>query len=418
VPFFPKLHLSERPLLILLAAVQFTHIMDFMIMMPLGPMLMRELAISPAQFSVLIAAYTMVAGIIGLLVAPFIDRFDRRGVLVVSYAGFIAGTYCCATAETVTALLVARALCGAFGGVSNATILAIVGDRVPAERRGAAMGIIMTSFSAAAAFGVPFGLFLAQRFRWETPFFFLVGIALTVEVLLLVSLPHVRGHLADGPPESWKNFLSLLADRNAWRALLLMVSLVFGHFTIIPFLSPHLVFNLKLPESDLALVYVLGGLLTIITAPYIGRLSDRLGRAKVFTGVVCVAAVIIGLLTHAGPLPVPVTLLMTGLFFVFASGRYVPAQAVLASAVSSSRRGAFMSLTACTRDFCTGLAAIMAGRVVLRTPDALLHVNWLGWLAVAVSLLSIWLIRRVKAVHEPLPSAIHSGVPMGVTAEG
>ena len=418
MPFFPKLHLSERPLLILLAAVQFTHIMDFMIMMPLGPMLMRNHAISPAQFSLLIAAYTMMAGIVGLLVAPIIDRFDRRRVLVVAYAGFIVGTYCCATAETVTALLLARALCGAFGGVSNATILAIVGDLVPAQRRGAAMGIIMTSFSAAAAFGVPFGLFLAQRFRWETPFFLLVGIALAVEVLLLVSLPHVRGHLAGGPPESWANFLSLLSDGNAWRALLLVVSLVFGHFTIIPFLSPHLVFNLKLPERHLALVYVLGGLMTIITSPYIGRLSDRLGRAKVFTAVVCVATVIIALLTHAGPLPVPATILMTGLFFVFASGRYVPAQAVLTSAVSSSRRGAFMSLTACTRDFCTGLAAIMAGRVVLRTPDALLHVNWLGWLAVAVSLLSIWLIRQVKAVHEPLPSAILSGVPMGVTAEG
>lgn len=392
--------------------------MDFMIMMPLGPMLMRKLAISASQFSLLIAAYTMTAGMVGLLVAPFIDRFDRRRVLVIAYVGFIVGTYCCATSETVATLLVARAVCGAFGGVSNATILAIVGDIVPLQRRGAAMGIIMTSFSAAAAFGVPFGLFLAQQFRWETPFFLLVGIAVAVEMLLLVFLPHVRGHLVNGPPESWKNFLSLLSDGNAWRALLLMVALVFGHFTIIPFLSPHLVFNLKLPESYLALVYVLGGLLTIVSAPCIGQLSDRRGRNNVFTGVVCIAVVIIFLLTHAGPLPIPVTILMTGLFFVFASGRYVPAQAVLTSAVSSSRRGAFMSLTACTRDFCTGLAAIMAGRVVLRTPDALLHVNWLGWLTVAVSLLSIWLIRKVKAVDEPLPPANQSGVPMGVTAEG
>lgn len=418
MPHISKPHITERNLLILLAAVQFTHIMDFMIMMPLGPMLMRQLAISASQFSSLIAAYTMTAGVIGLLVAPFIDRFDRRRVLVVAYVGFIVGTYCCATSESVGGLIVARAVCGAFGGVSNATILAIVGDLVPAQRRGAAMGIIMTSFSAAAAFGVPFGLFLAQSFRWETPFFLLVGIAIVVEALLLIFLPHVRGHLLNGPPESWKNFMSLLSDGNAWRALLLMVSLVFGHFTIIPFLSPHLVFNLKLPESYLALVYVLGGLLTIITAPYIGRLSDRLGRARVFTGVVLAAVVVIFVLTHAGPMPAAGTLALTGLFFVFASGRYVPAQAVLTSAVPSSRRGAFMSLTACTRDFCTGLAAILAGRVVIRTPDALLHVGWLGWLAVGVSLLSIWLIRRVKAVHEQVPSANQSGVPMGVTAEG
>lgn len=385
-------------MLVLLAAVQFTHIMDFMIMMPLGPMLMRELSLSAAEFSMLIAAYTVMAGIVGLATAPFIDRFDRRTVLLASYVGFIAGTYACAVSESAGSLLVARAVCGAFGGVANATLLAIVGDLVPAQRRGAAMGIVMTSFSAAAALGVPFGLFLAQQFRWETPFMLLVGIALVVEVLLFVFLPHVRGHLADGPPPSWKNFLSLLADGNAWRALLLTVSLVFGHFTIIPFLSPHLVFNLKLPESYLALVYVIGGALTIVTAPWIGRLSDRLGRAQVFTAVVCAAVVVVFLLTNAGPLPPAGTLVLTGLFFIFASGRYVPAQAVLTSAVTASRRGAFMSLTACTRDLCTGVAAVMAGKVVQRTPDALLHVNWLGWLAVSVSLLSVWLIRRVKVV--------------------
>ncbi len=385
-------------MLVLLAAVQFTHIMDFMIMMPLGPMLMRELSLSASEFSLLIAAYTMMAGIVGLATAPFIDRFDRRTVLLASYVGFIAGTYACAVSHSAGTLLVARALCGAFGGVANATILAIVGDLVPAQRRGAAMGIVMTSFSAAAAFGVPFGLFLAQQFQWETPFLMLVGIALLVEGLLFVFLPHVRAHLADGPPPSWKNFLALLTDGNAGRALLLTVSLVFGHFTIIPFLSPHLVFNLKLPEGYLALVYVIGGALTIVTAPWIGHLSDRLGRARVFTVVVCGAVVIVILLTNAGPLPVAGTLVLTGLFFIFASGRYVPAQAALASAVTASRRGAFMSLTACTRDLCTGVAAIMAGKVVLRTPDALLHVNWLGWLAVSVSLLSIWLIRRVKAV--------------------
>lgn len=417
MPFSPRFHLSERSLLVLLAAVQFTHIMDFMIMMPLGPQLMRDLSMTAAQFSELIAAYTIMAGVVGLLVAPFIDRFDRRTVLVTAYVGFILGTYGCASSNTVGGLMAARAVCGAFGGVSNATILAIVGDLVPAARRGAAMGIIMTSFSAAAAFGVPFGLFLAQRFRWETPFFLLVGIALVVEVLLLLSLPHVRGHLASGPPPSFRNFLTLLRDANAWRALLLMVSLVFGHFTIIPFLSPHLVFNMKLPEHLLALVYVLGGLLTIVTAPWIGRLTDRHGRAPVFTVLVSVAAVVIFLLTHAGPLPVAGTLLLTGLFFIFASGRYVPAQAVLTSAVPAARRGAFMSLSACTRDLFTGVASIMAGRVVVSTPAALLHVNWLGWLAVTVSLLSIWLIRRVKAVKEA-PPANESGVPLGVSAEG
>lgn len=396
----PRIALSEKPLLILLAGVQFTHIMDFMIMMPLGPMLMRELELSAASFSALIASYTVVSGVVGLLVAPFIDRFDRRSVLLLAYGGFIVGTAGCGLAESASSLLAARAVCGAFGGVSNATILAIVGDLVPGRRRGAAMGIIMTSFSAAAAFGVPFGLYLAQQSRWETPFLVIAACALLVQILLFLSLPHVKGHLAEGAPATFRNFVGLLADANAWRALLLMVALVFGHFTIIPFLSPHLVFNLRLPESHLALVYVIGGVLTIFTAPLVGRLTDRFGRARVFTVLVAIAAGIILALTHAGPLPVGGTLALTGLFFIFASGRYVPAQAVLTSAVPSIRRGAFMSLTACTRDLCTGAAAIMAGRVVVKAPGALLHVGWLGWIAALVSLLSIWLIRRVQVAGD------------------
>ncbi len=374
-------------------------------MMPLAPQLMRELSITAAGFSGLIASYTIAAGLVGLLVAPFIDRFDRRTVLVSCYAGFIAGTFACASADSAGGLLLARALCGAFGGVANAVVLAIVGDVIPAERRGAAMGIIMTSFSAAAALGVPFGLFLAQQFRWETPFLLLAALAAFVETLLIVFLPHVRGHLASGPPASWKNFRGLLSDGNAWWALLLMVALVFGHFTIIPFLSPHLVFNLKFPEEYLAGIYVVGGLLTIGTAPLIGRLADRHGRTRVFTWVVSFAALIIFALTHAGPLPPWATLALTGLFFIFASGRYVPAQAVLTSAVVASRRGAFMSLTSCTRDLCSGTAAMLAGRIVALEGGHLVGVRWLGWIAVLVSLLSIWLIRRVRAVREPARSS-------------
>lgn len=397
----PRFPLSEKPVLILLAAVQFTHIMDFMIMMPLGPMLMRELGLNAPAFSALIASYTILSGVVGLVTAPFIDRFDRRAVLLVCYAGFLVGTLGCGLAGSAGALMVARAVCGAFGGVSNATILAIVGDLVPGPRRGAAMGIVMTSFSAAAALGVPFGLFLAQQFRWETPFLLLAGIALAVEALLFLTLPHVRGHLVNGPVPSWRNFVRLLADGNAWRALVLVVALVFGHFTIIPFLSPHLVFNMAFPEKYLAVVYMIGGALTIVTAPWIGRLSDRLGRARVFTVLVGVAAVVILLLTHAGPLSMAGTLTLTALFFIFASGRYVPAQAVLTSAVPSGQRGAFMSLSACTRDFCTGLASVVAGRVVVSTPGGLLHVGWLGWIAVVFSLSALWLIRRVRVAPEP-----------------
>ena len=391
-------------LLVLLASVQFTHIMDFMIMMPLGPQLMRQLEISAAQFSGLISSYTITAGVIGLLAAPFMDRFDRRRVLVFSYIGFILGTYACATAHTTSGLLLARAICGAFGGVSNATIMAIVGDIVPPHRRGAAMGIVMTAFAAAAALGVPFGLYLAQHFRWETPFFLLVGISTVVEILLLLLLPSVRGHLADGVPASLKNFFALLRDANAGRALLFMSAMVFGHFSIIPFLSPHLVFNVGLPEKYLSLVYLVGGLATIVTSPIVGKLTDRHGPSNIFAVMIVSACVVIFVIANSSHLPVPLILILAALFFIFAGGRFVPGQAAMTLAVASKQRGAFMSLNSCTRDLCSGLSAMIGGAVVSRSAQGgLLHFNWLGWIAIGSSLLSIWLIRRVKVADHRKP---------------
>ena len=386
--------ISERPLLLLLAAVQFTHIVDFMILMPLGPQLMRDLHIGPGQFSALVAAYTISSGIVGLLIAPFIDRFDRRKLLLFAYAGFIAGTLACALSQNATTLLVARALCGAFGGLSISMVMSIIGDVVPAERRAAGMGIVMTAFSAAAAVGIPFGLKLAQLFRWEAPFFLLAGIASMVWMIAFLRLPPVRGHLRDG--HATRAFAELLRDKNAGRALLFMAAMVFGHFAIIPLLSPYLVANVGLPERDLFLVYFTGGVLTVFTAPYIGRLADRLGRFRVFSGLVVVACVVTLTITYSGRLPVWAVLVLGGSFFVFASGRFVPGQAIMTLAVPASRRGAFMSLSGSARDLTMGFTSSLGGWIVSREPSGqLANFHWLGWIAVGAGLLSVWLASRV-----------------------
>src|SRR5437667_9043489 len=208
---------SERSLLPLLAAVQFTHIVDFMILMPLGPQLMRELHIGPGHFSALVAAYTISSGVVGLLAAPFIDRFDRRKVLLLAYAGFTTGTLACALSQSSTALLAARALSGAFGGLSTAMVMATIGDVVPAERRAAGVGIVMTAFSVAAAVGIPFGLQLAQHWRWEAPVFMLAGLAGLMWMIAFLRLPAIRGHLENGNAK--RAFAELLRDANAGRAL-------------------------------------------------------------------------------------------------------------------------------------------------------------------------------------------------------
>ena len=272
--------LSERKLLLLLAAVQFTHIMDFMVMMPLGPQLMRDLAITPQQFGNLISSFALTAGIVGLASAPFMDRFDRRHLLLIAYAGFALGTLACGLSTTWNMLLVSRAICGAFGGVSGATIMAIVSDVVPPERRARGMGIIMTAFSAAAALGVPFGLKLAQWFCWEAPFLVVAGVAAVVWISLFRILPSVRGHLSENGHSPASDFLLLLKDANAWKGLALIASVVFSHFTIIPFLSPFLVGNTGLSETHLFLVYVIGGSVTVFSGPTMDGLRTDTGNSR------------------------------------------------------------------------------------------------------------------------------------------
>lgn len=396
----PKPLLSERSLLLLLAAVQFTQIMDFMVMMPLGPKLIAELNISPQQFGSLISSFAITAGVVGLSAAPFIDRFDRRHLLLFVYAGFTIGTLACGLSNSWAMLLVSRAVCGAFGGVSGATIMAIVADVVPPERRARGMGIIMTAFSVAAALGVPFGLKIAEWWRWEAPFLVVAGIAVVVWISLYRILPPVRAHLDDGKVKSSKDIFLLLKDMNAWRGLFLMMTLVFGHFTIIPFLSPFLVWNVGLPEKDLFLVYMVGGAVTVFTGPQIGKLADKHGRFFIYCILVAGACVVIRLLTSSGPRPEWQVLLLSGLFFMFASSRFIPSQATITMAVPPARRGAYMSLVACSRDLASGLTTSIGGVVVAEGANGkLMNYDRLGILAIIVSILSLWVFRQVKSVE-------------------
>lgn len=396
---------SERTILLILAAIQFTHIMDFMIMMPLAPMLMRELDLGAGQFSALVAAYSIAAGVVGLLSAPFIDRYDRRTLLLWVYAGFTVATLLCGLASDAHTLLIARAVGGAFGGISGSLCLTIVSDLIPPERRATGIGVVMTAFAVAAAIGVPVGLQLARLWQWRAPFYVVAAVGALVWYLVYRRVPPVRSHL-HADPHKGRAFQELLRDANAGRAILFMAVMVLGHFSIIPLLSPHLVGDLALPEKYLFLVYTIGGALSVVTAPRVGRLADRHGRQRVFTIMVLTASVVILIIANAGALPPWLTLTVTGLFFVFASGRFVPGQAIVTLAVPSSRRGAFLSLTSCARDLASGVSSTIGGWIVTKQPNGhLVHFNWLGWLAVGAGLLSIYLARHVRVNDTGAPKA-------------
>ena len=366
------MEMKERLILLLLTLLNFTHIMDFMILMPLGNYLMPYFNISSQQFSWLVAAYTFSAGISGFLAAFFVDRFDRKRVLLFAYAGFLIGTLCCAVAPAFEFLLIARVVAGLFGGLIGAQVLSIVADLVPYERRGAAMGMIMAAFSAASVFGVPFGLYIANLFNWHAPFFFVVILGTLLVPFLIKFLPKMADHVHDGR-ENKVGPVTLVADvfRNSSQlyALGLTASMMMGHFMIIPFINPFMEFNMGFSKTQTPLIYMVGGLLTIFTSPMIGRIADKLGKYNVFVVLILASIPLIALITNLPHIPFYFVLCITGAWFVVSAGRFIPAQAMISNVVPPERRGSFMSFNSSVQQLFVGFASVLAGLIVVKMPD-------------------------------------------------
>jgi len=358
----------EALLLLVLAAVQFTHIVDFMIIMPLGPTYLREMRLQPEEFGRVVGAYNVSAGIMSLLAARFLDRFGRKPVLLVLYAGFTAGTLLCAVAPDYPLLLAARTVAGAFGGVVAAVVMAIVGDAFPDARRGTATGIIMSAFSVASIAGVPLGLYLAEELGWNAPFTVLAGLSALVLLIAAGVLPPLRGHLGQvhaAPTSTW----AVLTDPDHLRAFGLTVALVLSTFTLVPHLATYLVVNAGLAQPELKFMYLCGGLATLVTLTFFGRLADRLGKLRVFRALALFTLIPILLITNlpAG-LPLAAVLALTTIFMISTSGRMVPAMALITASSAPRYRGSFMSLNTAVQHVASGLGAYLAG-TLLTQPD-------------------------------------------------
>ncbi len=390
--------LHERWLLILIAAIQFTVIVDFLIIMPLGPQYMRVFHILPSQFGLIVSAYAVSAGISGVAAGLFLDRIDRRPALIWLYFGFIVGTFLCALAPTYPLLVAARVVAGAFGGVAGALILAIVGDVVPEERRGAAMGVVMSSFSVASICGVPIGLMLASRLSWHVPFFGLAFLSALVWIAVLKILPSLRGHLKHVSEEhTIKRMLTVLLHPDHRMAFLFMAVMTTTGFLIFPYISNYMVANVGFTEKQLPLIYLAGGSFTIFSMNLIGRWADRAGKRLVFDWVSAIAVVAILGLTHLPRVPLVPAIAVTSFFMICMSGRMVPAMALMVGSIEPRYRGGFMSLNASVQQFSSGIAAYLGGRIMLQAPTGeILRFNWIGYLSVAGALGCIYLVRFLK----------------------
>ena len=392
---------KEKLLLYTLATIQFTAIMDFMIVMPLGPQLMRLFDINPSQFGIIVSSYTFAAGFTGLVGAFFIDRFDRKTALLFNYIGFSIGTILCALAPTYEWLVAARIVTGLFGGVMGALVMSIVGDVVPEFRRATAMGIVMASFSVASIFGVPFGLFLANWAGWHMPFYFLGFMGLIVSGIIYKIVPSVNTHLTKERPSPVQVLKNVFGSTPQVRALMFMFVLVLGQFSVIPYISPYLVANVGFPESNLTYMYLLGGCATIFTSPFIGRMADKYGKPKIFTIMALLSIIPLITTTHMPHAPVWVVLTFSTLFFVFISGRMVPSMALITSTVPPQHRGSFMSINSSAMQLGSGVASFLSGMVIAKAPTGeILNYSFVGYGSVAFTLLAIFLALKIKPVSQ------------------
>jgi multidrug resistance protein len=388
-------------ILLLLALINFTNILDFMVMMPLGPQLKRTFDLGPSEWSLLIASYALSAFVSGVAAIFFIDKFDRKKFLLITYVFFIFGTFLCAIAKSYEALLFGRIIAGIFGGTIASIVLAIVGDTTPPEKRATAMGIVMAGFSAAAALGVPFGIYFGTIYNWHMPFYAIVVLGVITTAMIYFIIPNITSHIAIGGKISgWTNIKKSFADKNQLIALLFMVVILFGQFSIIPFLSPYMVANVGFTENDLLYIYLFGGVVSIFSSAIIGKLSDKFGKLRVFTILLFLSLIPIVIVTNLGQTPLGIVLFVTTLFFIFAGGRMIPATAIVLSTAPPQSRGAFMSIRSAVQQLGAGVAGLIAGLIVVENPDGTYsNYQYVGYIAVAMSLLSLWLIKKIVAKY-------------------
>lgn len=395
---------EEDRLLYLLALAFFAHIMDFIIMMPLGDELMRKLTISPGQFSFLISIYSIFAGVMGFISAMFMDKYDRKHVLMVTLIGFTLGTYWCGFAQNYHSLLMARAFTGAFGGVTGGIIMSIVSDVIPFSRKGRAMGIISGAFSVASIAGVPFGLFLFTTFGdWHIPFLFFGLVSTITTTIAFFYIPNVNSHIVLGKGFKSPTLLigNVIKDKNQSNALIWTFILIVGHFIIIPFIAPSLIRNSGFDANRVPLIYLIGGFFTIFASIYAGKLSDKIGSKKVYLYMVLFSFFPILLLTHLGKINIIGSFFVTSLFFIFASARMIPANTLVTSSVNSTTRGSFMALRSCVIELGEGTAALIGGQIIIENPNGTFsNYNYLGYISVLLGLITLIFAFRAKVVTE------------------
>lgn len=387
---------SESSFVFLLSLIQFTHILDFMIMMPLGRNFESEFEITPKEFSILISSYTYSAFFAGIMSSLFIDRFNRRTTALFLYSGFIFGTLLCGIANSYWILFAGRILSGAFGGIISSVIFSFVGDLIPEERRGRATGVIMAAFSASAVIGVPLSLKISGLFGWNAIFLSIVFISFLILLGMYLILPQVA--LKQNKEESnLQGLKTIVRSKRYLPSYLLIASVILGGFTVIPFFAPYLERNVGVSKDHLSLIYLIGGSITFFSARWIGSLSDRYGKKRMFYILVPLACIPILFFTNLKPGPLLLTIVCTSGFISLVSARLIPAMALITSAVDQKQRGKFMTIVSAIQNLASGVGATLGGSILtvkdIHSPYQNFEV--VGILAVLFNVAALFFVSKV-----------------------
>ncbi len=397
IPFTPY----QKFVIFILAVTQFSVILDFMVMSPLGDLLMKALALKPSQFGIAVSGYAFSAGLSGLLTAGYADKFDRKKLLLFFYTGFIAGTFLCSLAGSYEALLAARIVTGLFGGVIGSISLAIIADLFDIHHRGRVMGFVQMGFGASQVLGIPFSLYLANLWGWRAPFLFVVVLAAVVLALIFFKLKPVTAHLAiQSERSAFRHLLHAFSKQNYRIGFLATALLSIGGFMMMPFGSAFAINNLKLSQQQLPLLFMVSGCASLIIMPLIGRLADKVDKFILFAAASLWMMIIVVLYTHLTASPLWFVMIFNVLMMMGILSRMVPAGALTTAIPDMADRGAFMSVNASLQQISGGAAAAVAGLIVKQQTKSspLEHYDTVGYIMVVISVISVVLMYRVSVL--------------------
>lgn len=391
----------QKFVILMLALTQFTVVLDFMVMSPLGDMLMKSMNLSTSQFGFSVSAYAFSAGISGLLTAGFADKFDRKKLLLFFYIGFIAGTLFCGLAPNYAMLVAARIITGIFGGVIGSISMAIIADIFPIQERGRAMGIMQMGFGVAQVLGIPISLYIANHWGWQFPFYSIVALSIAIWVLIMVRMSPVDEHLKLQSDKSALLHLWHTIQKKHYRiGFTATTILAIGGFMMMPWGSAFAINNLKVTNEQLPLLFMAAGISTLIIMPIIGRLSDKIDKFKIFAFASVWMIVMVLIYTRLTPVPFWFVMVMNIVFMVGIFGRMVPAMALNSALPQMQDRGAFMSISTSLQQISGGIGAALSGMIVHQSTKTspLEHYDTLGIVVSVLTFITILLVYRISNV--------------------